>query len=492
MPARRPSAAAPSRRRPDRRGAPWRGALTRVLVVLAVAAAAVAVAAWWKAQRLVDEFQAGPKRPVVQAVVPELDVEPADPAPGLDDAMTVLAVGSDNRPWEKSGRSDTMLLVRVIPDGPSVSVLSLPRDLRVTVPGHGARKLNDAYTIGGAALLTRTIREYLGVKINHYVQVDFKGFGKVVSGVGGVYLPIDQRYLHVNDGTPLNNWGSIDLRPGYQRLGREDALSWVRFRHLDSDFHRAARQQLFLREVGRQLQGAKSSPTRLPGLLETMAEATTSDLDGLGETVQLANTLRKVPPDRISRVTMQADDVTLGGVFYLQASPAQRRAALRAWAHPGRRIAQQRSTHLKLSRPGRRSARSALRSDGGAGAQLAARLHGPDVCSPSALPDGFSWPAAADATHSYTIDGRPAAALYATKSSGVSVLWMFARWEDPPVLRSPSQVRRYGGRTVEFFYESGRLRTVAWRQGTSRAWITNTLRNELSSAQMVALARTCR
>jgi hypothetical protein len=81
--------------------------------------------------------------------------------------------------------------------------------------------------------------------------------------------------------------------------------------------------------------------------------------------------------------------------------------------------------------------------------------------------------------------------MWATAGSGRSVLFTFTRWQEPPILEHPSETIRLAGHDVELFYESGRLRMVAWDEGRTRGWITNTLRNELPDRALVALARSC-
>jgi LCP family protein required for cell wall assembly len=463
-----------------------------------IAAATVLLLLLWQARSAIDQFSAGLKAEVVQAATPELREEPARPSSLVmkatsADTKVVLAVGSDRRAGEKRGRSDTMMLVRIDPGRGTVSMLSLPRDLRVPIPGHGTDKLNAAYSYGGMKLLIKTVREYLGVKVDHFVQVDFRGFQKVVAHLGGVYLPVDGRYLHRNDGTAANNYADIDVKPGYQRLSRAKALQFVRFRHVDSDFYRAARQQLFLREVGRQLQARTSDVGALPGIVDVLAEATTSDLASVGETLEIAQALRSTPPDRINRVVLSGAGAMIGGVSYVVAAPGQKHAALRQWARPGRRITLQRRRARAEKRGApkrRRRAPFALASDGGAGRRLARSLSGVSACGPSGLPAGYSWGASLPA-RSYVLNGHRAGAMWATAGSGRSVLFMFTRWQTPPILARPSETIRLAGHDVDLFYESGRLRMAAWRSGSTRGWVTNTLRNELPDRALIALARSC-
>ena len=82
-------------------------------------------------------------------------------------------------------------------------------------------------------------------------------------------------------------------------------------------------------------------------------------------------------------------------------------------------------------------------------------------------------------------------AAWATVQSGVSVLWMWTTWQDAPILTDPSQTVRRGGRSYQLYYDSGRLRMVAWKVGGTRAWVTNTLLNALTDSQMLGLATSC-
>jgi hypothetical protein len=130
-------------------------------------------------------------------------------------------------------------------------------------------------------------------------------------------------------------------------------------------------------------------------------------------------------------------------------------------------------------------------ADGGRSrALLASVADGIRTCAPTQLPPGFFWPTGA--SRSYAIAGHPAIALYATAGSGDSVLWMFTTWQDPPILSSPSTTVHRGSRAYDVYTAGGRIRQVAWHVGATRAWVTNTLRDTLTNAQMLALATSCR
>jgi LCP family protein required for cell wall assembly len=166
----------------------------------------------------------------------------------VNEPITALLIGEDRRPGQGPGRSDTMMMVRVDPRSKSISMLSFPRDLVVDVPGYGRRPINEAYELGQEPLALETIKEMTGVQVNYLIPLDFRAFTRIVGTFGGVWLPVDRRYFNVNDGRPENNYMSINIQPGYQLVRGTDALAFARFRHLDSDLIRLARQQTFVRE----------------------------------------------------------------------------------------------------------------------------------------------------------------------------------------------------------------------------------------------------
>jgi hypothetical protein len=113
------------------------------------------------------------------------------------------------------------------------------------------------------------------------------------------------------------------------------------------------------------------------------------------------------------------------------------------------------------------------------------------VCAPTKLPPGYRWPSQ-DAARRYVLDGHPAIAAYASAGSGMAVLWMETTWQDPPILASPTATFRPRGRSYDVYTESGgKVRQIAWRVGATRVWITNTLRDDLTRQQMLALAQSC-
>ena len=182
--------------------------------------------------------------------------------PGIEDqlddvgdqkAQNFLIIGSDVRPDQSSkGLSDTTMLLRVDPDN-AITQLSIPRDLRVNIPGHGIDKFNAAYSYGGPKLTLEVVKQLTDnrIPINHVVNVDFNGFADAVDAIGCVYVDVDRHYFNDNATAAsfADQYAEIDIEAGYQRLCGFKALQYVRYRHEDNDIVRAARQQGFLREA---------------------------------------------------------------------------------------------------------------------------------------------------------------------------------------------------------------------------------------------------
>jgi LCP family protein required for cell wall assembly len=282
--------------------------LRRVLlwsvVGLFVLVAAIAGGSYLWLNSLVSRHQV--TDPAISAAL----VTPAD-AIGAPTGMNILLLGSDKRPTNsgEETRSDTVMLVHADPKQNYLSVLSLPRDLRVEVPGHGMQKLNAAYAFGGAALTIETVKQLTGVAVNEYVEVDFKAFKDITDSLGGVYVDVDRRYY--NDDP---QWELIKLSPGYQLLNGDQALDYVRFRHdLNYDFGRMDRQQRFLTALREQAMGW-NLPLKLPGVVGALFNNLATTLD-TNQIIRLAYWGVRLGGDRIRQITIIGDIQTLDDGF---------------------------------------------------------------------------------------------------------------------------------------------------------------------------------
>ena len=176
------------------------------------------------------------------------------------------------------GRSDTTILLRLDPDQSTISLISIPRDLKVEIPGVGTAKFNEAYAVGGPKLTLQVVKELTGLPINHVVNVDYLGFVRAVDAIGCVYVDVDRRYYHSNAGLPPSEqYSEINIKPGYQLLCGKKALQYVRYRHTDTDLVRSARQQDFLSDARERVPIADLVLDKHQ-LIDIFTEYTTSDI----------------------------------------------------------------------------------------------------------------------------------------------------------------------------------------------------------------------
>ncbi len=193
-------------------------------------------------------------------------------------ANNILVLGSDRRPRQKApSRADTIMLMRY--GGGKAARLSIPRDTWVTIPGHGQSKINAAYAYGGASLMIKTIKQYLGIKINHIVEINFKGFPKFVDAIGGVDMTFDHCLVSHYEGR------TVRFGKGEHHLDGQQALDVVRIRknrcaRSESDLTRARRQQQFLDAVKSRLFSPFTFP-RWPFAAWNAPQAIVSDMGGL-------------------------------------------------------------------------------------------------------------------------------------------------------------------------------------------------------------------
>ncbi|MET9534555.1 LCP family protein [Streptomyces sp. NPDC006649] len=243
------------------------------------------------------------------------------PAAGAAGAENILLIGSDSRAGdnrkygrdEGSQRSDTTILLHLAADRKSATAVSLPRDLMSHVPScikadktHTKKQFvqfNWAFEFGGTACTVRTVENMTGVRVDHYMVVDFNGFKGMVNAVDGVEVclkkPVDDKDAH------------LKLPAGRQTLNGEQALGYVRVRHSignGSDTERMQRQQEFLGSLVKKVQsnGVLLNPTRLYPVLDAATKSVTTDpgLDTLRDLYDLTRRMRDIPTDKIQFLTV--------------------------------------------------------------------------------------------------------------------------------------------------------------------------------------------
>jgi LCP family protein required for cell wall assembly len=488
--------ATPTDERPPRLawGMYKRFALAALVVVLS-SAGAVATAALLEIK---DDtslfFRAGGGKQHVKA--PLDGVDPGGP-------QTILLLGSDQRYVDIKAknpvRSDTIILLRLDPSKGATTVMSLPRDLKVHIPGHGNDKLNAAYAIGGPALAVKTIRTLLKtVPINHVVNVNFGGFRRAVDRLGCVYTDVDRRYF--NDNSPPfgggGDYATIDVKAGYQKLCGQNALDFVRYRHFDTDLVRAARQQQFLADAKDQIGVGKLFGDR-KALLRIFGRYTQTDItssDAILRLLKLAFESAQNPVQEVrfpgditgDYVTVTDANLTTATKRFMNAAPPAKPATTPA---PKKKATKKNGKATTVLPPGMQVA--------GQGAQdeavtLAVKLPF-SVYYPNTAVSGASM--LPDHSRAYDIFDRGGhkyrayRMVFKTPLLGQYYGVEGTNWEGPPILDNPSERRRVGGRTYELFYDGSRLRLVSWRSGKAVYWISNTLLSSLGNQQMLALAQ---
>ncbi|TAK68429.1 MAG: LytR family transcriptional regulator [Actinomycetota bacterium] len=251
---------------------------------------------------------------------------PAESAEGVD-AMNILIVGSDDRTGisnkkaeelhvgvEDYGRhSDTIMIMHIGADANHVTVVGIPRDSLVTIPActdsKGKKtnptrtKINSAYSLGGPACTVATVEKATGVRIDHYVEVNFQGFLAMVDAVGGVEVCLPKAVKDSDSG--------LNLKAGRQVVAGAQALAFVRVRYIDSDFGRIQRQQKFLTAMLQKVtsKGTLLNPLSLNGFIDAALKSLTVDETlGRDEILNLAGRLSSIDMKKVDFTTVPVAD----------------------------------------------------------------------------------------------------------------------------------------------------------------------------------------
>lgn len=225
-----------------------------------------------------------------------------------NDPLNVLIIGSDARNGE-SARSDTLILMHVHFSNQKVYFISIPRDTRVYIPNQGIGKINAAFSYGGAALAIKTVEEFLSVNLNHYAVVDFQGFKQMVDTLGGITVDVKE---------PINDRSysyRMHIPKGKIKMNGSMALNYVRYRHGDSDFKRAERQQNFIKSLAKEVLTVKAL-TKLPALVNILNKNIETDMSKR-EMLSLGGFLRTVKDKQIETITVPGVPKTINGQSYV-------------------------------------------------------------------------------------------------------------------------------------------------------------------------------
>ncbi len=457
------------------------------LIVVAAVAATIATGALLEVKAFTDALHQSPQLKLGKGVLATADA---------GGPQTLLLIGSDKRAKgaiDASGppHSDTMLLVRLDPSQPDTTMLSVPRDLKVTIhPDHGpatTQKINAAYSIGGAKLAVKTVKQVLGIKINHVIDINFLGFKTLVDYLGCVYVQVDRRYYHSNIGlAPSQTYSEINIQPGYQKLCGQDALDYVRYRHTDTDLVRSARQQDFLRQIKNQI-GASGLISRRYAIEKIFGKYSSTDIRSNDDVLKLLELIVQSASHPIRQVTFNATV----GPSYVTASRAQLEQTRNAFLNGGRTAG-----HIQVGTAGQRrrkrgagttAALTPVASDElGQARTIAGQLQFPMYYPLNRVTTAFAPP---DTVRPYMLNGHVAYVVVVAQG-GLGQYYDLegTTWQQPPILNNPSQTIQLGGRTVQLYFEGRRIRLIAWHDGGAVYWLVNTLQNILTNRQMLAIA----
>ncbi len=498
------------------------GALVRfgiaAVVVIALTATTTAVAGLLQFKQITHDLGVTPAVPNPQLTIPD----PGNP-------QTILVVGSDQRfgTSRVTAHTDTMLLVRLDPNSKTINLVSVPRDLKVQIPGHGTGKLNGAYSLGGTKLLVKVLQRQVfpGLRVNHIVDVNFGGFKALVDAIGCVYSDVDERYYN---NTAVTDYADIDLRPGYQRLCGANALSFVRFRHGDNDIVRNARQQDFIRWAKDQY-GVGALIANRDKLLRIFGAHTQTDgnlhsVDGLINLFNLVafsagHSIRQVKFPAIlpncAPSPALATPATPQSPCDVTADPVKEQATFNSFMTPTQPSSGSGGGGGAAAPPPRKGGQAhppgppPLTPDPADGRAQAAALRsvGMPVYFPRRVAPGSSYcssmtsicpvqiPSAGSYPRAYQIrdeHGVPYAAYRMTVAINPALGQYYGvqgtTWQKAPILSNPNQTRTVNGKRLALYLDGHKITLVAWRTPQGVYWIANSLSDLLSNPQMLGIA----
>ncbi|MDP7979459.1 LCP family protein [Bacillus sp. WLY-B-L8] len=223
---------------------------------------------------------------------------------GIED----YATGGEN------GRTDSLMFATINPNTQKVSLMSIPRDSRVTIAGRDKKdKINAAHAYGGEKMTKDTVENFLKVPVDHYIKLDFKGFKGIVDAVGGVTVDVPFDFWERSD---VNYYKKIEFKKGQQHLNGEEALAYVRMRKQDpnGDFGRATRQRQVLAAVVHEL-NSPSTVFKINDLAKAIGKYIKTDIpvsDGLA----LYKKFSGFDASNIQTVKLEGEDTKIDGIYY--------------------------------------------------------------------------------------------------------------------------------------------------------------------------------
>ena len=228
------------------------------------------------------------------------------------DKATVMIMGVDERA-DDVGRSDTLMIATLDPEKNQAAILSVPRDTRVKISGHGFDKINAAYAYGGRQLTQKTIENLLNTHIDHYIKINIHGFTKIIDALGGIDIDVEKRMYYED---PWDDDGGlyIDLQPGMQHMDGKTAITYVRYRDEEGDIGRIKRQQNFMKAVMDKLVSPTIIP-KLPSIVSAVSDSVETDMS-VSEILSFIGTLQEAKNNGLKSDMIPGKPVYIEDVSY--------------------------------------------------------------------------------------------------------------------------------------------------------------------------------
>lgn len=224
----------------------------------------------------------------------------------------IMLMGVDERE-DDVGRSDTLMIATLDPKKHKAAILSVPRDTRVKIKGHGFDKINAAYAYGGHPLTKNTVEDLLGVEMEHYVIINVNAFTKIIDAIGGVDINVEKR-MYYEDPWDDNGGLVINLYPGQQHMDGKTAITYVRYRDEEGDIGRITRQQKFMQAVMDKLTSPAIIP-RLPSIISEIVDSINTDLT-VKQMIEFAAALKEAQSYGLQTEMLPGRPMYIGGISY--------------------------------------------------------------------------------------------------------------------------------------------------------------------------------
>jgi LCP family protein required for cell wall assembly len=254
----------------------------------------------------------------------------ADKGSILFNPTTILILGVDQRSGDV-GRSDTIMLMRFDPKRHTITQLSIPRDMRVEIPGYGFNKINAAYSArvmstGNTSpdLTIKTVEQFTGVPVNHIMLVDFTGLYRMVNAVGGINVYVPKTVSIIGSAGNL-----ITYEKGWRHFDGIDALHYSRIRKVDNDFFRMQRQQSVVQALEKKLL-QPSNFSHLPTIGRKFMSGVTTDLT-TRQLIELAYLKWRTPAGNNVKMVMAGTPTYMFGIDYVISDKAKNLAMIHAF-----------------------------------------------------------------------------------------------------------------------------------------------------------------